>query len=224
MVHHIPYYTMDTCTVTYRDAYTGNRPHRGYDMMVNWAKTKPRWGAFSFTSNIDGHWEAAGFPADRINECHGSIRYWQCLDRNTSKHTKCQREVWPRSEWKMEVDPATDCGLELPTCPTCGALARPNVLMFGDMGWLPVRYLSYSPPACTGSHDIILFMPNSGDVQERAYDRWVDDVKHAKAKVVIIEIGAGTAIPTVRQYVDVVMCHVSPCALIMCICVYHMRI
>jgi NAD-dependent SIR2 family protein deacetylase len=80
----------------------------------------------------------AGLPADRIVECHGTIRYWQC---HFKKEGKCKTDVWPRSEWKMDIDPTTDCALDsqLPMCPNCGGLARPNVLMFGDVGWLDKR-------------------------------------------------------------------------------------
>jgi hypothetical protein len=82
-------------------AYTGTEPHKGYKLLGSWAKEK-KMGGFSFTSNIvggrftalphpqhdiacrracllrqDGHWEASGFPAERIEECHGSLRFMQ---------------------------------------------------------------------------------------------------------------------------------------------------
>jgi hypothetical protein len=31
------------------DAYTGNAPHRGYDLMCKWAQEKKKYGAFSVT-------------------------------------------------------------------------------------------------------------------------------------------------------------------------------
>jgi NAD-dependent SIR2 family protein deacetylase len=63
----------------------------------------------------------------------------------------------------------------LPTCPDCGAVARPNILMFGDGGWLPQR--------------------TSG--QLRALDRWLHSVSGRPA--VVVELGAGRAVPTVRH-------------------------
>jgi hypothetical protein len=53
-------------------------------------------------------------------------------------------------------------------------VARPNILMFGDGSWHPAR---------TGQ-------------QEAALRRWLASV--AGSRVVVIELGAGTAVPTVR--------------------------
>ena len=33
-----------------------------------------------FTSNVDGHFQKAGFPADNILEIHGSLSRLQCMD------------------------------------------------------------------------------------------------------------------------------------------------
>jgi len=64
---------------------------------------------------------------------------------------------------------------ELPTCPHCGALARPNVLMFGDWHWIPGRTAE----------------------QERRLSDWL--ARSAGPKLVIVELGAGSAVPTVRM-------------------------
>ena len=66
-------------------------------------------------------------------ECHGSIHHLQCLVR-------CTDDIWPADDVTVEVD-AEACRAvgDLPTCPRCGLLARPNILMFGDGGWLPGR-------------------------------------------------------------------------------------
>jgi NAD-dependent SIR2 family protein deacetylase len=75
----------------------------------------------------------------------------------------------------VTVDPATFRAAQpLPACPKCKTLARPNILMFGDGGWDSRR--SYA--------------------QEERFDRWLSTLDGAK--LVIIECGAGTAIPTVR--------------------------
>src|SRR5262249_18898068 len=62
----------------------------------------------------------------------------------------------------------------LPSCPRCGALARPNILMFGDWSW---------DSAWT-------------DAQIRRMDQWIESL--SGAPLVLIECGAGGAIPTVR--------------------------
>ena len=63
----------------------------------------------------------------------------------------------------------------LPACPACGRLARPNVLMFGDWGWQPARSRE----------------------QGRLFQRWLAAL--GDGPLAIVECGAGTAVPSVRQ-------------------------
>ena len=58
--------------------YRRTVPHEGFATLLRWAAGKPR-GAFVFTSNVDGQFQKAGFPDDRVVECHGSIHFLQCL-------------------------------------------------------------------------------------------------------------------------------------------------
>lgn len=68
-----------------------------------------------------------------LTECHGSINFLQCLGNDR----KCPQygEYWDvDSECisKLTVDPSNDHVIgTLPTCPGCGGVARPTVLMFG---------------------------------------------------------------------------------------------
>lgn len=84
-------------------------------------------------------------------------------------------EVWSAADFKPEVD-AERCRLisPLPKCPACGKLARPNILMFGDGHWVSDRY----------------------DEQDAACTSWLRSVKNP----VVIELGAGTAVPSVRYF------------------------
>jgi NAD-dependent SIR2 family protein deacetylase len=127
-----------------------------------------------FTSNVDGQFQAAGFAAELLLECHGSIHHLQCLDA-------CTRDVWPASELEPLVD-ADTCQLRspLPRCPHCGGLARPNILMFGDAEWIGDRQR----------------------LQQRKLENWLGAVRHP----VVIEIGAGTAIPSVRRFGEQLRC------------------
>ena len=63
-------------------------------------------------SNIDNHWLAAGFPENRVLECHGSICYMQCV-----KHAvgKCQTDIWPTDpkDFAFEVDAVRFSGLRM---------------------------------------------------------------------------------------------------------------
>lgn len=80
---------------------------------------------------------------------------------------------------QIRVLPAVDdntCRLtsDLPHCPHCGKLARPNILMFGDWGWVEQRTVQ----------------------QQARLDTWRRGVN----KLVVVELGAGIHIPTVRWF------------------------
>lgn len=146
--------------------YRSTRPHEGFARLHRWAERAPA-GSFVFTSNVDGHFQRAGFPAERVVECHGSILHLQCSE-------PCCEEVWSAEDVDVTVDESTFRAREpLPECPACGAVARPNVLMFGDWLWLPRR---------TGA-------------QEERFRRWLDGLS---GRLAVVEVGAGTAVPTVR--------------------------
>jgi NAD-dependent SIR2 family protein deacetylase len=125
-------------------------------------------GSFVVTSNVDGHFFFADFPAERILEKHGDIHRYQCT-------IPCTGAIWLDRPPILKVDLTTFQAFgELPHCPECGALARPNVLMFNDDAWIP-------------------------DVTEEQQERYADWLSGLSGRrVVIIECGAGTAIPTIR--------------------------
>ena len=148
------------------ERYRQTVPHAGFAILRRWMDAMPK-GGFVLTSNVDGQFQKAGFDPARIVEIHGSIHAMQCL-------RPCSDDTWDAVPFTPDVDAAA-CRLigELPRCPRCGGLARPNILMFGDRGWLGERY----------------------DAQQRALDAWM-----ARAgRVIVVEIGAGTTIPTVRM-------------------------
>jgi NAD-dependent SIR2 family protein deacetylase len=148
--------------------YRATRPHAGYELLLEWARSKPA-GHGVFTSNVDGHFAAAGFDAAHVVECHGSIHHLQCAGQ-------CHAGSWPAGGVTVSVDPVTMRAADpLPACPRCGGLARPNILMFGDAAWLEDR---------TGQ-------------QHRRYESWLSSLQPV-ARVTVIECGAGKAIPTVR--------------------------
>lgn len=105
-------------------AYTGTEPHAGYTILKKWSDTKKN-PSFVFTSNIDGHFERAGF-AGQVNECHGTVKFLQCLGEEKSCPKK--KDMWaPDSDFiaAMKIDPETDKVIgEIPRCPGCGGVAR----------------------------------------------------------------------------------------------------
>ena len=58
--------------------YRRTVPHAGFATLRRWRERAPH-GAFVFTSNVDGQFQKAGTPPDRVVECHGSIHHLQCL-------------------------------------------------------------------------------------------------------------------------------------------------
>ncbi len=150
--------------------YRGTVPHGGFHQLLNVCKTKPG-GYFVYTSNVDGQFQKAGFFKDTIVECHGSIHHCQCTG-------PCSDETWPADFTNIDVSEET-CRAdgELPTCPFCGGYGRPNVLMFNDGNWISGRT----------------------DRQEWNFYHWWSDHIADNHSVVIIELGAGKAVPTVRR-------------------------
>jgi len=149
------------------ELYRAADPHHGFAIIREWSGSKPH-GSFVFTSNVDGQFQKAGFDRHRVLECHGSIHHLQCLDH-------CG-EIISADGVEVAVDAETfRASPPLPSCPRCGALARPNVLMFNDWGWLPERT----------------------SAQERRFADWIGAL--GGARLAVIEIGAGTAVPTVRM-------------------------
>ena len=59
--------------------YRATAPHMGFKHLLDLAG-RVQHGAFVFTSNVDGQFQKAGFPADRVVEVHGSIHHLQCMD------------------------------------------------------------------------------------------------------------------------------------------------
>ena len=67
----------------------------------------------------------------------------------------------------------------LPRCPGCGGIARPNVLMFDDAAWNSQR----------------------SDQQHERLTRWLQTLGPKKnGTVVVVEVGAGRALPAVRAF------------------------
>src|SRR5207245_4255015 len=52
--------------------YRATEPHEGFRILQSWAR-RMKYGAFVFTSNVDGQFQRAGFSPERILEVHGSI-------------------------------------------------------------------------------------------------------------------------------------------------------
>ncbi|KQZ45223.1 Sir2 family NAD-dependent protein deacetylase [Duganella sp. Root1480D1] len=147
--------------------YRETVPHEGFSLLKAWGEAMDH-GSFIFTSNVDGQFQKTGFDPHAIYECHGSIHHMQCLE-------PCGNKIWAADDFVPVVD-ADACRLlnEPPRCPDCGGLARPNILMFGDWGWIERR----------------------SEMQAARLGVWLEKVR----RPLVIELGAGTAIPSVRHF------------------------
>jgi hypothetical protein len=80
--------------------------------------------------------------------------------------------IWDNTE-EIPVDLETMRARHIPKCIRCGGTARPNILMFGDYSWISDRT----------------------SAQE---DRFEAFLERHRDTLTVIEMGAGTAIPTIR--------------------------
>lgn len=148
--------------------YQQTMPHAGFAVLKRWQENRPEPG-FVVTSNVDGQFQKAGFSAQHLYECHGAIHALQCT-------VPCTDEIWTDPTVKFHIEPQHLQAMgNLPTCPYCGALARPNVLMFNDYEWL--------------SH--------YSDQQRQRFNTWKKRMVY-KNKV-IIELGAGSTLGGIRS-------------------------
>ncbi|MFA5700885.1 MAG: Sir2 family NAD-dependent protein deacetylase [Desulfuromonas sp.] len=93
-------------------------------------------------------------------------------------HLQCQRpcceSIWANNA-EYHIDPQTMRCSPTPMCPHCGASARPNILMFGDFSWIDARTAA----------------------QEQRFHSFLS--QHAGPELLVLELGAGTAVPTIRH-------------------------
>jgi NAD-dependent SIR2 family protein deacetylase len=149
--------------------YRNTPPHAGFSRLLE-IGARMKHGYFVYTSNVDGHFAKAGFDANRIVECHGSIHYMQC------QYVSCLDEgIWSAESFTPQLD-KHNCHVTsaLPFCPFCEEVCRPNIMMFSDFtGWNDERQSK----------------------QLGRYQRWLAQAEN----LVVIECGAGTNVNTIRK-------------------------
>lgn len=86
----------------------------------------------------------------------------------------CTQNIWKSNIEKFDINMEDFITTDIPVCESCGEIARPNILMFADWHWNEKR-------AAT---------------QEAKYNKWKK--QNRLKNLIVIELGAGTAISTVR--------------------------
>jgi NAD-dependent SIR2 family protein deacetylase len=96
--------------------------------------------------------------------------------------------IWSADDVSVDVDERILKARDpLPRHPSNQKIIRPNILMFGDGNWNDART----------------------NAQERRYNRWLNE--HKNSRLVVIEMGAGTAIPTVRNHGEFLASRLKAC-------------
>lgn len=88
---------------------------------------------------------------------------------------RCSDAIWSASDFNPVID-EEQCRItsDMPRCPDCRGLARPAILMFSDWDWAEGRTR----------------------IQSSRFTSW----RRKANNPVVIELGSGSAIPTVRQF------------------------
>lgn len=173
-------------------------PHEGHRALVSWIKAKK---ASVCTTNVDGLLSKAGIEAAEV---HGSIEWWTCaqgcgvptkapewlrfdVDDDLMRVYEEENEYAPSGYTASPGSISFACSH--PRCTQCHAYARPCVAMFGD--------LAFAPPD-TGPIDRYFA------ARARALER--------TAPIVVLEIGAGDRLPTLRHKTGTLALHaLGPC-------------
>ena len=148
------------------NVYKDTTPHTGYGMLLELMQKKLDY--FVVTSNVDSAHQKSGLDASKVYEVHGRIHTFQCM--------QCDA-VWKDEHMRFDVDTTTfTLNSELPRC-ACGALARPNFMMFGD------------------TH----FNKTETQEQSRRFTTFMKKYDQGNHKIACIEIGAGETVATIRM-------------------------
>ena len=148
-------------------------PHAGYQVLARIAEQKGQY-SFVLTSNVDNQAIRAGFAPERIHQCHGRMFQLQC-------RIPCTRTAWAMPDIDMKIcRESLRAEGDLPRCPHCGALARPNVYFFGD------------------SEEKYVW--EASQQSATAFKLWLDT--HGAAKLLLLEVGCGTEAPGLRHHAE----------------------
>jgi len=148
------------------------------------------------TSNCDGLHINAGMPKNQVWEIHGALDKLQCAAHCNTSFTPVTRPFLN----KLKSDEAKR-QLVVPRCPKpkCDSCLRPNVMIFGD-NMLVGSYLEKQEAAFekwkarykleTPARSV------EGSITNYSTSEWISST--VDSNWVVIEIGAGTQVPSIR--------------------------
>lgn len=144
-----------------------NRPHHGYQV-INRMIEDFFEKSFVHTTNTDGYHLISGLDKSKIMEVHGSIWRIQCMNGMACRFAYEENEDVPLCDLDCETMSASN----MPYCPHCGSLLRPNVLMFGDWEYVDHMHHYHNFQAFmedTGAPDIIFLVGSSSEIPTNDY-------------------------------------------------------
>ena len=159
------------------NSYQEHTPHKGFHLLKEICEKYKGGNYFIHTSNVDGHFQRAGFDPKKVSECHGSINHYQC--------SSCSTIYRVPKNTKFNLDINKFICPEIPVCKNCSRPVRPNILMFGDSDWIPHRT----------------------DKQQNRLRQFL--MENKDQGITVIELGAGTSVPTIRMASESVFCDVK---------------
>ncbi len=144
-----------------------NKPHKGYHV-INRLINEVFKRSFVHTTNTDGYHIISGLEESLVYEVHGSMWRLQCMRGYACSYGVRENRDVPLCELDYETMIATN----LPRCPVCGELLRPNILMFGDFSYVENEYQIENYHAFlrdVGTPDLVFLIGSSGAVPTNDY-------------------------------------------------------
>ncbi|WP_353220992.1 NAD-dependent deacylase [Salinisphaera sp. S4-8] len=120
-------------------ACRGARPNDGHRALAAMARRFERFCVL--TQNVDGFHQSAG--SRDVIEMHGAIHRLKC--------TRCH--------WRTAVEDYARIDTLPPACPDCGAVVRPDVVLFGEV--LPDRAVARYDQALGEGFDLVMIVGTS---------------------------------------------------------------
>jgi len=134
----------------------------------------------NFTQNIDTLERVSGIPGEALVEAHGSFSNSHCISCHQEESTAAIKE-------KIFKD-------EIPLCPKCGSLVKPDIVFFGES--LPARYFELTEtdfPKC----DLLLVLGTS--LQVHPFASLIHKVKDETPRLLINREKVGMSFSTTSQ-------------------------
>lgn len=120
------------------NAAQGAQPNRGHQVIAEMERHFER--VWTLTQNVDGFHRAAG--TRNLIEIHGDLHDIYCVD----------------CDWRQQVEDYATIGFP-PTCPHCHRIARPDVVLFGEM--LPPAQVQQLYDQCERGFDAVFSIGTS---------------------------------------------------------------